>query len=143
MAGSLGLAGFERLAYARPSWKTIVLGDFNQRIPKGTYATKRAFRHLSRALCSLKCSTEGQFAEEPAPLIGDGGAALWKGGLRDPPGTAPSDLIDHIAHSEDLTPHQAKPRSRDVRSVGIFPPREQGGKKLSDHTGVWLDLKKA
>ena len=50
-------------------------------------------------------------------------------------------LIDHIAHSEDLTPHQAKPSPAGVRRVGIFPPREQGGKTLSDHTGVWLDLK--
>ena len=136
------LAGFERLTYACPSWKTIILGDFNQRIPKGKYATKRAFGHLSRALCSLKCSTEGEFAEEPAPLIGDGGAALWKVGLRDPPGTAPGNLIDHIAHSEDLTPQQAKPSPTDVRCVGIFP-REQDGRTLSDHTGVWLDLKKA
>ena len=60
----------------------------------------------------------------------------------DPPGMAPGDLIDHIAHSEDLTPHQAKPSPTDVRCVGIFP-REQDGRTLSDHTGVWLDLKKA
>ena len=49
-------------------------------------------------------------------------------------------LIDHIAHSEDLALRQQTPEREGTRCVGIFP-KEVDGTRLSDHTGVWLDLK--
>ena len=136
------LTGFERLCYARSRWRTIVLGDFNQRIPKGAVAPKRVHRALCRTFRCLRCSTEGQFVGVPAPLVAAGGAALWKAGLLDPPDGKTGALIDHIAHSEDLILHQPKPKPKGVRCVGIFPDRLDGT-KLSDHKGVWVDLKKA
>ncbi len=135
------LTGFERLAYAKARWRTVVLGDFNQRIPKGKSAPKREHGALVRAFGSLKCSTKGQFVEAPAPLVADGDAALWHAVLQEPPGNAPGALIDHIAHSEDLIVHQPLAKPKGVRGVGIFPMKLDG-LSLSDHTGVWVDLKK-
>ncbi len=136
------LTGFERLAYAKARWRTVVLGDFNQRIPKGKSASKSAYSALVRAVCTLKCSTEGLFVGAPAPLVVGDDAELWHAELQEPPGKAPGTLIDHIVHSEDLTLHQPTSTQKGARCVGIFP-EERDGMNLSDHTGAWLDLKKA
>lgn len=131
------LSGFERLSYARSRRRTIVLGDFNQRTPKGG----KLHSALTDAFMRLRISTAG-FLDGTPSAEKDSGEVLTVRLREAAPDKDRSQLIDHIAHSEDLTPQQAKPSSPDVHSVGIFPPREQGGKKLSDHTGVWLDLKK-
>ena len=72
------LDGFEKLRSRIPESRTIVLGDFNQRIPR-KYAPVRAGKTLKRAFEGFKFATEGEFPQ----------------GLR---------LIDHIAHSPDLNP---------------------------------------
>lgn len=131
------LSRFERLSYARSRRRTIVLGDFNQRTPKGG----KLHSALKDAFKRLRISTAG-FLDGTPSAEKDSGEVLTVGLREAAPDKDRYQLIDHIAHSEDLTPQQAKPSPVGVRSVGIFP-REQGGKKLSDHTGVWLDLKKA
>lgn len=51
-------------------------------------------------------------------------------------------LIDHIAHSDDLSLRGLTTERVGTRRVGIFP-KEIDGARLSDHTGVWFDLKVA
>ena len=71
------LAGFDTLSYRRATEKTVVLGDFNQRIP-WTWGKKRAYEALLQAFRGFAISTKG-----------------------DLPG-APHRAIDHIAHTPDL-----------------------------------------
>lgn len=132
------LSGFERLSYAKSRRRTVVLGDFNQRTPRGG----KLHSALQDAFKRLRISTTGFLDGVPSAAEDLGEALMVK--LRE---AAPNKnryrLIDHIAHSEDLTPYQAIPKPAGARHVGIFPKKEQGGTGLSDHTGVWLDLKKA
>ena len=72
------LAGFEKLRGRFLDSPTVVLGDFNQRIPR-TRAPHRVYGSLKQAFEGFKFATEGDLP----------------GGLR---------AIDHIAHTPDLTP---------------------------------------
>ena len=128
------LSGFERLSYARPRRRTIVLGDFNQRSPKGGQ------RHsaLRKAFARLGISTAG-FIAEASTRLGADGATLWGAALTDTRAEGMVQLIDHIAHSEDMVLRTPTPRREGIRRVGIFP-RDIDGTRLSDHTGVWFDL---
>ena len=129
------LSGFERLSYARPRRRTIILGDFNQRSPRGG----KLHSALQRAFAHFQISTSGFMAE--ASRLGANGVELQEVALTDtPPAKGMPRLIDHIAHSEDLALRQQTPEREGTRCVGIFP-KEVDGTRLSDHTGVWLDLK--
>ena len=68
------LETFERLPWRRTTPRMVVLGDFNQRIPR-TWAPERAFEALLRAFDGLAIATAG----------------------------VPEARIDHIAHTPDLT----------------------------------------
>jgi len=68
------LETFERLPWRRTTHRMVVLGDFNQRIPR-TRVPKKAFEALLRAFDGLAIATAG----------------------------APEARIDHIAHTPDLT----------------------------------------
>ena len=71
------LKGFENLRYRQATKRTVVLGDFNQRIPR-SYQPKRIFGVLSRAFEGFTFATCGQLAG------------------------APGQAIDHIAHTADI-----------------------------------------
>lgn len=71
------LDAFETLTYRYATERTVVLGDFNQRIP-WTWGKKQAQNKLMRALENFTISTNG-----------------------DLPG-APHRAIDHIAHTPDV-----------------------------------------
>ena len=71
------LAAFERLPYRKATERTVVLGDFNQRIP-WTWGKKRAHQALLKAFEGFKIATTGDIAE------------------------APGRSIDHIAHTPDM-----------------------------------------
>lgn len=62
-----------------PSIRTVVLGDFNQRIPR-TWVPHKVYRALLRAIDGLEMATAGNLAR------------------------APELSIDHIAHTPGLTP---------------------------------------
>ena len=68
------LEAFERLPWRRTTDRMVVLGDFNQRIPR-TWAPKKVYEALLRAFDGFTISTGG----------------------------APEVAIDHIAHTRDLT----------------------------------------
>ena len=87
---------------SRQSLPVVVAGDFNQRIPRDRQPL-RVFDALCTALGDMEVPTAGE--------------------------TAHGRLIDHVAHSADLTS-----RIADV----ICPHR--GDVKLSDHHGVVVDL---
>ncbi len=70
--------GFEKLRYRIAKSKTIVLGDFNQRIPR-KWAPKRLHEALLRAFDGFEFATAGELAGVPQLVI------------------------DHIAHTPDLT----------------------------------------
>lgn len=72
------LVGFEKLRYRIAKSKTIVLGDFNQRIPR-KWAPKRLHEALLRAFDGFEFATAGELAGVPQLVI------------------------DHIAHTPDLT----------------------------------------
>ena len=60
----------------------------------------------------------------------------------DPEGPKAGDrdqLIDHIAHTPDLSLVQTATRDALERTVGIFPRRTPDW-PLSDHAGVWADF---
>ena len=99
------LAGFEKLRTRIPESRTIVLGDFNQRIPRKRVPV-RVHEALQRAFVDFDFATE---------------EVCVSGG---------STLIDHVAHTSDLT------RS----SIGIWNRECAGGTRLSDHSGVWCDF---
>ena len=134
------LSGFERLSYAHSTWRTVVLGDFNQRIPKGKVAPLRVHGALQRCFRFLKCSTEGAFVSDPESPALASPPDLWRAELQGTSDGVPGTLIDHIAHSEDLTFHEPAPPPVGVRSVGVFPRQDLKGANLSDHNGVWVDL---
>ena len=72
------LAGFEKIRYRLPESRCVILGDFNQKIPR-TKAPHRVYGPLKQAFEGFKFATEGDLP----------------GGLR---------AIDHIAHTPDLKP---------------------------------------
>lgn len=130
------LHGFERLSYARPGRRTIILGDFNQRSPKGG----KLHSALQRAFARFRIPTCG-FMAEASTRLGVNGVELREVALTDTPlAKGMPQLIDHIAHSRDLALCQRTPEREGVRCVGIFP-KGVDGTRLSDHTGVWFDLK--
>lgn len=71
------LEGFASQRFGRNAKMTIVLGDFNQRIPR-TRVRKRTYELLLGAFGGFTIATTGDLAEAPGPAI------------------------DHIAHSPDL-----------------------------------------
>ncbi len=71
------LSGFEALPYRDTSDKTVVLGDFNQRIPRRSQP-RHVYEKLRRAFDGFEIATAGRLA---------GAASL---------------AIDHIAHTPDL-----------------------------------------
>ena len=71
------LAGFENLRQQFPESRTVVLGDFNQKIPR-TWAPHRVHEALLQAFKGFQFATEGELS---------GGQTL----------------IDHVAHTPDLT----------------------------------------
>ena len=72
------LAGFEKIRCRLPESRCVILGDFNQKIPR-TWAPHRVYGSLKQAFEGFKFATEGDLP----------------GGLR---------AIDHIAHTPDLKP---------------------------------------
>lgn len=138
------LRAFQQTDYATATSRTIVLGDFNQRIPR-SWTPKRAYAALSRAFEGLSISTRGEL---PWPSLDprgastpNAGARLWEHPLKQVrPGNTKDQLIDHVAHSRDLAPLQAQPAGPE-RIVGIFPRRTPDpDKPMSDHYGVWADF---
>ena len=98
------LAGFEKLRSRIPESRTIVLGDFNQRIPR-KYTPLRVGKALECAFDGFSFATEGELS-------------------------AGHTLIDHIAHTPDLT----------RRGFAIWDKNSVDGTHLSDHFGVWCDF---
>lgn len=135
----LWLAGFARSSFASGCPRTIVLGDFNQRIPRKS-TPSGVHDEFKRAFKRLEVATEGDFLEVPAPLMEGDHFNVCMAKLREPPDKTGGALIDHIAHTGDLTLHQPQPKADGVRWVGIYPKALEGT-KLSDHKGVWVDLK--
>ena len=155
------LAGFERTAFAQATPGTVVLGDFNQRIPRH-WAPEKIHRKLLRAFARFDIATGGFLADPPGQSGGANEAAesafgslpdarvaaassTWTASLqRDKPSGAGGQFIDHVAHSKDLRSHSgSRTGGTGGTTVGIFPKQAPDGRKLSDHLGVWLDLKKA
>ena len=71
------LREFQVLRYRQATERTIVMGDFNQRIPR-VWAPKRMYELLRRAFASFTIVTAGEIAG------------------------APEQAIDHIAHTPDM-----------------------------------------
>lgn len=137
------LSAFRRTAHATASGRTVVLGDFNQRIPR-SWTPKHVHAALRQALEGLSISTSGEL---PWPNGDPRGATtpnvrsrLWKYPLTQVrPKSTRDQLIDHVAHTRDLA-LQTQP-ARCGRIVGIFPRRTpHPDKPLSDHYGVWADF---
>ena len=133
------LTGFARSSFAGGGLRTIVLGDFNQRIPR-KHTPYREHAELERTFKRFEITTAGDFLEVPAPLIELDDPNVWKAGLREPPDKTGGAFFDHIAHSRDLAVHQPQTRADGARCVGVFPEKLDGT-RLSDHNGVWVDLK--
>lgn len=126
------LAGFESRSYATDS-RTIVLGDFNQRIPRSSFEPHRVHGALLRALEGLQIATSGflPWENQDDRAAGLPQSGLWRARLEDGPKSR-DQLIDHIAHSRDLAV------VGDGSTIGIFPKRTPD-EVLSDHIGVWAD----
>lgn len=129
------LSGFERLSYARSRRRTIILGDFNQRSPKGG----KLHGAFQKALGHFELSTSG-FMVEASTRLGANGVDLREVVLTDTPSAkGVAQLIDHIAHSEDLIQDRRTAEREGARRIGVFP-KAIDGTRLSDHTGAWFDL---
>ena len=121
----------------------IVLGDFNQRMPRAgappvVYQALKCVIERKR----LQVATRG-FFDPPATDDGEY-ARVWEVALSSVAASKNSrQFIDHIAHSEDLAPLATRAAEAPSRCLGMFPRREKAGEPLPDHFGVWLDLKKA
>ncbi len=103
---TIWLEEFQKLRSELPDSRTVVLGDFNQRIPR-RWAPKRVYEALLRAFDGFEIATKGELQGAPRPSI------------------------DHIAHTSDLEPG----------SIKIWRDRSGDGRYLSDHFGVWCDLR--
>lgn len=127
------LEGFETMSCATRS-RTIVLGDFNQRIPH-SWVPHYAYAALLRAFEDLHIATAGFFPwdNQDDRAAGLPQAGLWHAPLGDGPKSR-DQLIDHIAHSRDLAVVEQ------LEPVGIFPKRTPD-EYLSDHIGVWTDFR--
>ena len=78
---------------------------------------------------------------EASTRLGANGFDLREVVLTDTPSAkGKAQLIDHIAHSEDLVLHRRTTEREGARRIGIFPEAIDGT-RLSDHTGAWSDLK--
>ena len=99
------LAGFKELRSRIPESRTIVLGDFNQRIPR-KWVPPKVHEALLGAFHGFHFATEG--------VCAPGGETL----------------IDHIAHTSDLT----------RVGIGIWNRKCADETRLSDHFGVWCDF---
>ena len=138
------LSAFGRTAHATASRRTVVLGDFNQRIPR-SWTPKCAYAALRRAFDGLHISTCGELPWHNGDARGtstsNAGQRLWRVSLKKTrPKSNKDQLIDHVAHTQDLALAQPQP-ARSERIVGIFPRRTPGpDKPLSDHYGVWADF---
>lgn len=142
------LCAFKRTPYATASTKTIVLGDFNQWIPRaGAWPPRKPSAALCQTLQGLCISTRGKLPWKAGDAHGAGppgrGTHLWEATLdldREGPKAGDRDqLIDHIAHTPDLVLARTEIRNGAERTVGIFPRRTPDG-PLSDHAGVWADF---
>ena len=104
------LEGFKKLRCMFPESRTVILGDFNQKIPR-TWVPHKVFGALKQAFDGFEFATEGE-------LPGDRRA------------------IDHIAHTPDLTlaggSIEIWPKSAKFADGSKL--------KLSDHFGVWGDF---
>ena len=137
------LSSFATTTFATASRRTIVLGDFNQRIPRN-WTPKGVYAEFRQAFDGLQISTCGEL---PWPNADDRGAStpktgrqLWEAPLRPlRPGSARCQLIDHVAHTRDLSLVPTAARNGAERIVGIFP-RRTPDRPLSDHFGVWADF---
>lgn len=111
-----------------------MLGDFNQKIPR-SWVPHDVHAALLRAFEGLQVATAGFFPWERQDdwAAGLPRWGLWRAPLGDGPKTQ-DQLIDHIAHSEDLA--VAEPGE----PIGIFPKRTPD-EYLSDHIGVWTDIR--
>ena len=74
------LSGFERLSYARPGQRTIILGDFNQRSPKGG----KLHSALQETFARFRIPTAG-FMAEASTRLGANGVELREVALTDTP----------------------------------------------------------
>ncbi|MDE0620558.1 MAG: hypothetical protein OXH83_02680 [Bryobacterales bacterium] len=106
------LAGFQMLRSRFPKSRTVVLGDFNQRMPneneEGKFVPTKIHNALLLAFDGLKFATNEELPD----------------GLR---------AIDHIVHTPDLTLTPS--------GIKVWPKYSNGLKpKLSDHFGVWGDF---
>ena len=103
------LEEFRRLQPHLPPSRTVVLGHFNQSIPRRRVrgAPEDVYRALLDAFDGLEIATAGELA------------------------VAPRLSIDHIAHIPDLT----------AGEIRIWPGEAAGGRRLSNHFGVWSDVR--
>ena len=137
------LSSFGRTAFAAASRRTVVLGDFNQRVPR-SWTPKLAYAELRQAFDGLPISTCGELPWQNSAAHGAGapnaGQRLWKASLKKVrPRTRRDQLIDHIAHTRDLSLVHTANRKGAARIVGVFPRRTPDS-PLSDHFGVWADF---
>ena len=102
------LKGFSELPYRSATERTVVLGDFNQRIPRRS-TPDRIHTALLEALGHLEVATSGSLQGAPGPAI------------------------DHIAHTADLLR---------TGESGFWYRTDSDGKSLSDHFGVWCNLRR-
>ncbi len=91
--------------------KTIVLGDFNLQIPARTYPPQKSEVNRLRELT---------FANWKIPTSGD---------MDDPALDKP--FIDHIALTPDI----------EVKSLQFISRFTASGDELTDHNGVWIEIK--
>lgn len=127
------LARFGELVYAGAQSRTIVLGDFNQRVPR-KYAPVEVYGELLRAFEGLCIATRGFFQ---SPFSADDSGEGRHVSLSDvATGKDALQLIDHVAHSADFVQAEGAVDRR----VGVFPKRVKPGDGLPDHFGVWTDL---
>lgn len=142
------LSAFRRTTDATASQGIVVLGDFNQWIPRaGAWPPKKPSAALRRTFQGLCISTRGKLPWKAGDAHGAGppSKGMWEATLNlDPEGPKAGDrdqLIDHIAHTPDLALARTEIRNGAERTVGIFPRHiSDPDKPLSDHYGVWADF---
>lgn len=118
-------AAWQRLQRQYPGHGLCVAGDFNQtRDGRFSYGTKwgRALMDLALERVSLQDTTIPSFARKK-----DIDGSAWAL----PDGAQP---IDHICLSSSW--------ARRVKAVGAWPGESDESGYLSDHSGVWIDLKR-
>jgi hypothetical protein len=107
---------WQQLREKFPTHSVCVAGDLNQnRDGRRWYGTKEGRKQLGKALAdaNLTCRTEGEIK----PI---------NGGILDP-------TVDHICVDLDFA-------TRAAAAVGWQPGKTPRGRRLSDHTGVYVDL---